>query len=429
MMRARSSLAAYRWVGDWGGPLIAAWLWQRARVGKENPARLSERKGIASQPRPEGFLVWFHAASVGEAVSILPVITAVRQTRPEWRVLITTGTVTSAALLADRLPDGVVHQFVPVDRSAWVRRFLDHWQPQAAVFVESEVWPGLLTASVARAIPLILLNGRLSTRSARRWQRLPDLAKRLFGDFSLILAQTPEDAERFRAVGAERVEYLGNLKSAAPPLPVDAEALEGLRREVGNRPLWLAASTHPGEEALIARVQRRVLEQIPTLLCVIAPRHAVRGAEVARDCAGLVLARRSLGEPVTASTQVYIADTMGELGVFYRLCRVVVMGKSLIGHGGQNPLEAARLGCAVLFGPHMENFATIAGHLLEAGAAQMVADEEALTEQLASLLSHPAEVSRRGEAGERVATAEAEVIPTITQRLLSALTEGATHAA
>lgn len=417
------TLTLYRTVTDACGPLVSLWLKRRRRLGKEHAMRHPERTGTASRPRPPGPLLWLHAASVGEAVSILPLIDTLSRTRQAWSLLVTTGTVTSAEMLAGRLPEAAVHQFVPVDRTPWVERFLDHWRPDMAIWVESEIWPTLVTATAGRGIPMALVNGRMSARSAARWRMLPKMAARLLNCFTLILAQSPDDAERFRALGAPAVETLGNLKRAAPPLTADDTALTVLTRAVGDRPVWLAASTHPGEEALIGRVHQTLAARLPGLLTVIVPRHPERGPAIANAlrASGLRVGRRSAEALPSPAIEVYIADTLGELGLFYRLCRLVVIGKTLIGKGGQNPLEPARLGCGLLFGAAMSNFRAEAAGLIEAGAARQVADEADLAAQAGALLADPAAVAEMGRRGLVVATAEEGVLERVSTRLFGLL--------
>ena len=403
----------YRGLTRIGGPLIDLYLARRLKRGKEHPARFPERKGIAGQERPAGPLVWLHAASVGEAVSMLPIVEAL-QGRGGLTVLVTTGTVTSAAMMAGRLPEGAIHQFVPVDRPAWVRRFLDHWRPGLALWVESEFWPNLLTETARRKIPLVLLNGRVSDRSFRRWRKMPDFIGGLLSGFALCLGQTEEDARRLAALGAPKTACLGNLKFAAPALPADAVALAGLIETLGRRPCWLAASTHAGEEILAGRVHRAL--NIPHLVTLIVPRHPERGAAIAEELRALGLnpTRRSLGEPIS---EVYIADTLGELGLFYRAAPLVFMGKSLIGQGGQNPLEPARLGASVLFGRHMGNFADIARRMTGAGAAKEVADEGGLVAALSERFADPALVEAEGRRAQSFASGEDGVLAAVIEAI------------
>ena len=275
------ALALYRGATTAAAPAIRGYLRRRARNGKEDPDRMAERFGVASTPRPEGPLVWIHAASVGESRSMLSVIERLRAERPAVTILMTTGTVSSARMLTDLLPAGVIHQFVPVDRVAWVRRFLDHWRPDLALWVESEFWPNLLVEADARNVPLVLLNARMSARSYRGWERFSGVIANLLNRFDLCMAQSEETAERLRALGAAHVDCPGNLKFAAAPLPYDAGELAKMSAEIGDRPVWLAASTHPGEEELIADAHHRLAERRQNLLTVVVPRHAGRGPEIA----------------------------------------------------------------------------------------------------------------------------------------------------
>lgn len=411
-----SFLTAYRCIGNAGGPLIEAYLGRRLRQGKEDADRLPERRGMASLPRPDGALVWLHAASVGEAASALILIDRLLAARPGLQVLVTTGTVTSAALLRDRLPVAARHQYVPVDRPRWVAAFLDHWRPDLALWVESELWPALIAATAARDIPMVLVNARMSDRSARRWGVLPGLASAVLGRFDLCLARNAEQAARFRALGARMVEDTGNLKFAAAPLPAAAGACDALRAAVAGRPFWLAASTHAGEEQAALDAHRRLARQRPDLLTIIVPRHPQRGAEVAAlaERHGLPAARRSLGTLPAPDCAVYVADTLGEMGLFFTLTGeqegVVFVGGSLTRRGGHNPLEPAHFGCAILHGPDMRNNLEMAEALAEADAALIVATPEALAGAVEKLFATPAERRRLAEAASRVARAHAGVL-------------------
>lgn len=423
----------YQAVVSVGGPAIQLYLNRRLRAGKEDPERFTERLGQASLPRPHGRLLWIHAASVGESLSVLPLLERLLAARPDWHALITTGTVTSARLMADRLPARAVHQYVPVDRPAWVRRFLDHWRPDAALWMESELWPALVLETARRGVPMALLNGRMSARSFRRWSHFGGFARQLLGSFTLTFGQSEEDSARLAALGAHTAPCPGNLKSAAPPLPVDDDALDTLRAVIGNRPLWLAASTHAGEEALAWRVHQRLAAHHPGLLTIIVPRHPPRGDGVAAELLslGARVAQRSKGTLPDVETTIYLADTMGETGLFYRLSRLVLIGKSLIGQGGQNPLEPARLGAVVLFGPHMDNFVAMADRLLQARAAHRVYDENTLTETLDHLLSDPETIAAMGAAGAACAAVEDAVLDRLETALLPLLDgkgKGSVHA-
>lgn len=371
-------------------PLAPAVLRGRARRGKEDPARLGERLGRAGAQRPRGSLVWLHGVSVGETTSLLPLVAALQARRPDLTLLVTSGTVTAAELLRKRLPPGVIHQYAPVDAPGAVRRFLDHWNPSLAMFVESELWPNLILAAQARGVRLALLSARMTEASAARWARWPRSAKALIGAFELILPQDSATGERVRRLGGTPGPML-NLKLIGQPLPADDAELGRMRAAIAGRKVVLAASTHPGEEALIAQAVRRAA---PEALLVIAPRHPERGADLAD---ALHAGRRSAGDPVDGP--VYVADTLGELGLFFRLADVVVMGGSFRpGVGGHNPLEPARFGRPILTGPDTSNAADAYGGLFADAAAIEAADGEALARHVCGLLDHPAIARRMGEA-------------------------------
>jgi 3-deoxy-D-manno-octulosonic-acid transferase len=405
------------------GPLIALYLRGRRRRGKEDPERFAERQGRASRPRPEGPLIWIHTASVGELTSALPLMRCLLEQRAKLTLLVTSGTVTSARLAADRLPPRAIHQFVPADRPDWVGRFLDHWRPDLALWVESELWPNLLGQSRARGIVTVLINARMSRRSFRRWQRLPGLIGPLLGGFALCLAQDQEQAERLRALGATKVEVSGSLKQAAEPLPAEAAELQRLRAATAGRPLWLAASTHDGEEAIAARVHGDLAAAHPGLLTIIVPRHPERGDELAAalTAGGLKLAQRSTGQRIEPATEIYLADTLGELGLFYRLSEIVFVGGSLTPRGCQNLLEPARLGAAVIHGPDVENFRVAAADLAAAGASTMVRDGGELGREVAALLIDAGLRERHAAAGLRVSGGTGEGHADILDGVVAAL--------
>lgn len=394
---------AYAVAASVAAPALRLLLIRRAMRGKEVWRRLAERRGVDRTPRPDGRLLWLHCASVGEAVSILPVLKALLPMVPNATVLLTTGTVTSAALLDVRLPEmglqtGVLHRFVPLDVPLWVARFLNHWRPDAAAMVESEIWPNVLAACRRRSIPTMLVNARMSARSFAHWQRAPRLAKRLFGGFRRVIAQSDVDAERLRALGAKDATAPGNLKFAASPLPVPHQELDRLRERLGGRPVWLAASTHPGEETIALAVHAALRSRHERLLTIIAPRHPERGPAIVAGAGWLPATRRGAGEDPPDYEGVWVADTM-ELGLLYSLVGHAFVGGSLVPHGGQNPLEPARLGCAVAVGPHTFNFADPVEVLEEAGALTRVADAPSLALWVDGLLRDDEVRRRMGDAG------------------------------
>jgi 3-deoxy-D-manno-octulosonic-acid transferase len=328
--------------------------------------------------------------------------------------------VTSARLLEQRLPrERVRHHYVPVDRPSYVARFLDHWRPDLAIWVYSELWPNLIAATQRRGIPTILLNARMSERSFERWQRWPGIIGPLLAGFSLCLAQDGVQLQRLRRLGARSADTVGDLRAAAPPLAVDDAELTRLRAAIGDRPLWLAACTHPGEEEAAAAAHSALRTRHQRLLTVIAPRHPARAGEIEAQLrgAGLAVARRSRGDGIAAGTDIYLADTLGEMGLFYRLSPIAFVGGSLTPRGGHNPLEAARFGCAILQGPDTSNCAAVSRALAEAAASIAVGDADALTAAVGSLLDDPATRQLQGNAALAIAERETGILDAILARL------------
>ncbi|MEO0729781.1 MAG: glycosyltransferase N-terminal domain-containing protein, partial [Pseudomonadota bacterium] len=354
-----SILRGYRGLTALGEPLAPLILRRREKRGKEPTDRRPERVGRAGQARPSGPLIWFHAASVGERNAILPAIHRIAELRPDQRLLLTTGTVTSASNADELLPDGAIHQFMPIDAPGAVRRYLDHWKPNLAVFTESEIWPNAIMALNDRDVPIILANARLSERSFKRWRKARRTSAQLFSRFSLVLAQNEPLTRRFRALGARTVRPVGNIKVDAPRQRVDADRFAALVAAVGGRPMLLAASTHPTEEEVVLDAHEKLRATHPGLLTVIAPRHPDRGEDISRLAVGRGLAteRRSAGALPAPQTDIYVADTLGELGLLYRAASIAFIGGSLADKGGQNPIEAIRENAVILCGPKTYNFA------------------------------------------------------------------------
>ena len=413
------SIAAYRALTWAAGPLIHRYMQRRLNAGREDPQRFRERFGDASATRPNGPLVWLHASSVGESLSMLSLIERLRRERPEVVILMTSGTVSSARILENRLPPGVIHQFVPVDRMSWVRRFLDHWQPDLVLWVESEFWPGVLSEVKRRAIPAMLMNARISARSWRGWRRAPWMIRRILQTFDLCMAQTELDAERLRDLGAVNIACPGNLKFAAEPLPANPDTLAALEAATAARPRWLAFSTHPGEEETIAAAHRILVRNLPDILTIIVPRHPARGPEIENILAasGTTVSVRSRSQLPDKNIGFLLADTMGELGVFFRLTDIAFVGGSLVPHGGQNPIEPARLGCAIVHGPHMENFLAIEGELNTAGASSVATTAEEIAREVGTLLSNAGMRQRRVAAARSVADGKFSIMDAVFMHL------------
>ncbi len=381
-------LTLYRLFSMLGAPFIDFYLRRRLTRGKEDAARFNERLGQPGLPRPNAPIVWVHAASIGESLSILPLMKALLERYEDVHVLLTTGTVTSAALLEKRLPERMIHQYVPVDRPHTIRRFLQHWRPGLALWVESELWPNLILETQAFGCPMVQINARISLNSYTKWQRYDTMCQRMMRCFSLSLAQSDVDKKRFAKLGANNAKYIGNLKFDAPPLPADPKETGNLITMIGDRPVWVAASTHEGEEALIRQVHTMLKKHHSSLLTIVIPRHPDRAKDIKQVLEPkLHTALRSRGEEITLDTDVYIAGTIGELGMFYRMSGIVFLGGSLVPHGGQNPLEAARLECALLTGPHTENFTEIYHELEAAEVLVRVRDADELADAVDALMT------------------------------------------
>jgi 3-deoxy-D-manno-octulosonic-acid transferase len=390
-------ITIYRLATSVLSPAAPLLLRRRILRGKEHSERSDERLGHSSRQRPEGKLVWVHGASVGECVAALPLIDALVQ-RTGCKILVTSGTVTSAKVMSERLPPDAIHQFVPIDTPAATARFLDHWRPQVGLFVDSDIWPNLVLGAKARGIRLALVNARMTQRSYEKWRLVKATAAELMEAFEACLAQDEEIAARFRGLGAHNVCVAGGLKADSPVLPADAGKLAILRNAIGERTVFLASQTHQGEEETILPAHDALRRKFPDLLTVIVPRHPERRQDIAMLCGTRSYRLRSQGEVPDAGTAVYIADTIGELGLFYRLTRFCFVGGSLIRHGGQNPLEPAKLGCAVLAGPHTFNFTQAYEAVFKAQGAGLADNAHDIAELAARLLSDPAEAKRLGDA-------------------------------
>lgn len=427
-MTASPALAAYLAFSaraeGWGRRKLE----RRLAAGKEDPARMGERRGEPGAPRPQGPLVWFHAASVGEALSLLEVIRRLGEAAPGASFLVTTGTRSSAEVLSARLPERCLHQYVPIDVRAFVRRFLDHWRPDLAVWTESELWPSLITETHSRRIPMLLVNARLSERSAARWRWSGGAARDLLSRFAAVQAQDDQTAIALKRMGLSpsRLQVTGTLKEGIPPPPCDEAEQHRLTALIAGRPVWLAASTHPGEEDMVSRAHRIAQASSHRLLLILVPRHPERGPEIGRrlDEAGWRLARRSAGETPETDTQIYLADTLGEMGLWYRLSPVSFVAGSLVDRGGHNPFEPAALGSAILHGPHVRNFADVYRRLDAAHAAREVRDAETLGAAVAELIQ-PDRAAPMAYAAWEICSSGAEVTDEALALILQHLPEAA----
>ncbi|MBR2922599.1 MAG: 3-deoxy-D-manno-octulosonic acid transferase [Alphaproteobacteria bacterium] len=399
--------------------VIKGYINKRKQIGKEDVARFNERIGRPKLPRPEGKLFWLHGASVGESVSMLPLINKILETYPDSHVMVTTGTVTSADVMQKRLPERAFHQFIPIDNPIFTTRFVKYWHPDVALWFESEFWPAVLTSIKRKNIPLILINGRISNKTFKRWQQFDFICKELLSCFSMCLGQSEEDAYRLRVLGAKETTCLGNLKYAGLPLPVDENNKKEILKQIGDRKLWIASSTHDDEEMRIAKVHKRLKEKYSDLLTIIVPRHPNRGQEIADGIKDLELstALRSKGEKINKNTDIYIADTIGEVGLWYDIAKIVFIGGSLIPHGGQNFIEPSRVRDAVIVGPHMHNFSDAMSRAKKADAVMQISDTLELQELLEQLFDNDQLLEAKCSLAYNWATSETKVLDGIVDKI------------
>jgi len=421
-MKQWLTLIGYRFVTWSLALLLRLHLWNRVRLGKESREHLPERMGNPTRTRPPGKLIWIHAASVGESLSMLPLLEVLLRNY-DCHALVTTGTMTSAQLLSRRLPPRAFHQFVPLDHPIWVRRFMNYWKPDFAVFVEGELWPNLLMALRSRRVPAVLVNASLSNQSARRWRFAKSLLKRILNSFELVLAATKEDEVRFQRLGITHTESVGHLKFAAAPLAVGENELAVLRAAIGARPVWLAASTHKGEEEVAASVHQQLAPRLPGLLTIIAPRHPSRVNEVTNTLAAYDLSYclRSSGRLLTADDDVFIADSLGEMGLFFRLSPVTFLGGSLVPIGGHNIVEPMQLGSALIVGPHMQSLRDITLKLVAKSALLQINNADELVLAVQKLLTDSLARAQQVSAAEIALHAESQTLENILTAIRPAL--------
>ena len=399
---------------------ISRYIEKRKKRGKEDIKRFNERVGRPIKPRPEGKLIWMHGASVGESISMLPLIQRLLEVYPNAHVMVTTGTLTSAEIMAKRLPERAFHQYLPIENPVFATRFLKHWKPDIALWFESEFWPAMLSCIKRKNIPLILVNGRISNKSFKRWQQFDFIIKEILECFTLCLGQSDEDEYRLRVLGAKNTMCLGNLKYAGLPLPIDENKKQEIAEQITGRTVWLVSSTHDDEEFKIARFLKDLQKKVPNLLTFMAPRHPQRGSEIKQRLQkelGLNVALRSANEKITEKTDVYVADTIGELGIWYDLIPLVFIGGSLIPHGGQNFIEPSRSRDAVIVGPHMYNFADAMNRAKKADAVIQVNDVLELMETVENLLTHPDLLEAKRSLAYNWANGEAKVLEGIVEKI------------
>lgn len=397
--------------------------------------RQRERLGQASLPRPvlaaNAPLIWFHGASVGESLAAITLINKLKTHLPEARFLLSSGTATSANMAAKRLPQGCQHQFAPLDSPRSVRRFLTHWRPDAGIFVESELWPVTLAAAKASGTRLALVNARLSERSVKSWGAKLPTARYILGLFDLLLTQNEKVAQDLLSLGAlaDRVYPSGNLKAGAAALPKNSDVVSEMQMALAGRPLWIASSTHDGEEEVVLAAHHSLLQNHPDLCLLLAPRHPERATEICTKIAeaGLSYTQRSTGPLPTPDTQVYLADTLGELGSWYALSPIVFLGGSLRPIGGHNPFEVAQAGATVLTGPGYSNFTETFPPMIAAGGAFEVTDAASLAEAVSLCLNDQKHLSAAQSAALGFVKKQSGQLDMVVNRLITGLNLEAPH--
>lgn len=418
----------YRIASKAFSPFAPRYLRKRLRLGKEDSSRLQEREGFATLAAPQGALLWIHGASVGETLSVLPLIHALLEKYKGLNILVTSGTVTSAGLLHKRLPAGVIHQYIPLDVPLYAQRFLDYWRPDAVLWLESELWPNLLAEVKKRSISAALINARLSPRAAKRWRWAKRYVRAILSTFDIVLAQSESDATRLRGLAPSiPIILAGNLKFTAPALMGEPNALCELLAVVGVRPRWVMASTHAGEELIAVRVHRILKQRWPDLLTIIVPRHPSRAAEILPEMSDVAVIQRSQGLLPAPNTDIYLADTLGELGTLYSASPIACVGGSFIPKGGHNPIEPAQCGCAVISGGDMSNFTDVAAQMAADGALVTVNTPEELAQEVSNLLSQPNYLLRRQEAARQTTLQQEHILHSVLAALepvLAPLREG-----
>ena len=396
---------------------------KRKKAKKEHSTRFNERLGNYKTPRPEGKLYWLHGASVGESVSMLPLIDKLLRENPDLSILVTTGTLTSAEIMAKRLPKRAFHQFIPFDVPAFAQKLIKHFKPDAVLWFESEFWPSLLSEVKKAKIPLILVNGRISDKSFETWKKFKFVSKEILSCFSLCLGQSEQDKNRLILLGAPKVACVGNLKFAGMPLPVDQNKLNVLKQQIGERKVLLLSSTHNDEEERFALYLPWLKENIQNVLTIVAPRHPNRGDDITRmyRCRNFNVAQRSREEDITPETDIYVADTIGEMGLWYALSAVSFVGGSIISHGGQNFMEAARDKNAVIVGPNMQNFAEIMNRARFDDAVWQVNSAEDVVEETITLFRNPELLAERQQKAYQWTVKEEAVLDGIVNALKKVL--------
>ena len=329
----------------------------RILKGKEDPSRFKEKFSFFSKRKKGGKLIWFHGASVGEILSIVPLIQKLEKNKDIGQILVTSNTLSSSKIFISLKLKKTIHQFYPIDNTYFVNKFLKYWSPSVAIFVDSEIWPTMLTNIKSKSISLVLLNARINKKSFRKWSRLGLITKKLFNKFDLCLPSSNESRRHLNLLGAKNIKYIGNLKFTESE--INRVILDGnLKKYLSSKKIWCASSTHNMEEKICAKVHQKLKVKYKDLLTIIIPRHIHRTEEIIDDIKklGLRIHTHDSKNKIDSKTDIYLVNSFGQTKSFFKICKTVFLGGSIIKHGGQNPLEAVRYGCEILHGPHVWNF-------------------------------------------------------------------------
>ena len=371
-------------------PFAPFFLFLRKLKKKEHSIRYKEKLSQINTPRGEGFLIWFHVASVGEAMSILPLIENFEQDGKIKRILITSITVSSAEVLKKKFNKNtkVIHQFLPFDILKYVKKFLKHWSPNLSIFIDSEIWPNLIFQIKERNIPLLMVNGKISKKTFSKWKFLKNFSKKIFEKFDLCIVANNETENYLKILGAQNIKNYGNLKFANTKLNSNNNLNSAFLNKIKNRKIWCAASTHPSEEIFCAKTHLMLKKNYNNILTIIIPRHVDRIKTINDELSNLnlTISLFSKFDQMNTDTDILLIDSYGEASKFYNISKCVFLGKSLIksltNDGGQNPIEPSRLGCKIFHGPNVSNFTEIYEYLKSLGVADQVSSPEELNQSL-----------------------------------------------
>ena len=368
-------------------PFAPIYLYFRKIRKKEDSISYREKLSKIEISREEGFLIWFHVASVGEAMSILPLIESCIEEKKINKILLTSITLSSGKILKKRFNQNakVIHQFLPLDISVWTSKFLEHWKPNLSIFIDSEIWPNLISQVSEKKIPLLLINARITKKSFKRWKLIISFAKKIFEKFDLCIVSNKESENFLKILGAKNIKNYGNLKFSNIKNDLNKKLDSDFFNKIKNRKIWCAASTHPTEEILCARSHLKIKESYNNILTIIIPRHIDRIEKIRKELSNLNLkiALYSKLDQIDINTDILLIDTYGEASIFYNISKYVFVGKStiksLIMNSGQNPIEAARLGCKIFHGPNVSNFVEIYEYLKTLGVTKQINNSNELS--------------------------------------------------